>query len=118
MDTQTFEYTFPDGSIRLPSGSKHVTVVAEKTKTDALIVTPFDPITRLTSARGKKFVITHAPTGMKVVPNGVRLSRRVARLVAGALGGVCDWNQTNALAIAEALRSAGLYKWLREEVGQ
>jgi hypothetical protein len=117
--SQLFEYAYPAGVVGTDP-SAVITVWAERTATPGLIVTPYEPLDPPRDFRGKRFVITHEATGTRVTPDYVKLSRRVARLVAGALGGVCDWTftdrATGSKTAWDALTTTGMVKWLREEL--
>lgn len=122
MDTRkrkTVEYTYPEGSIR---GRKQVTVFAFETATPGLLVTPYDPLADpQPKPQAYSWTITHRHTGKKVLPPGTYLSRRVALLAAGALGGAFDWDRpldglSGVTAAKDALVSAGLFTWMRHEL--
>jgi hypothetical protein len=120
---EMFDYTFPEGAIH---AEHKVIVKAYRSVAPGLIVTPYEPCmvdeeghSVTPAANAKDWVITHEGTGAKLIPSGVALTRRVALLACGALGGLYDWTtikskEMNALAdVSKVLREANMYHWLR-----
>jgi hypothetical protein len=110
-------YRFPEGALQ----GGPATCTAIRTKTAGLIVTPVVILKHGENVfEGHGYTITHQYTGASVLPAGRGVTIRVARLVAGVLGGICDWTEADKDAMtkkgAAALNEYKLMDWLRREV--
>ena|SRR6185312_11225658 len=113
------DYTYPAGAIKdgTPTVKAYISVAP------GLIVTPAEPIRNPTpKPQAKAWVVTHTHTGLTPMRAGTVLTRKTAFLIAGILGGIYLWDSlkdTNGIGrVAEHIRAAGLWNWLRNEVGQ
>lgn len=98
------EYTYPANRMR--DGAPR-TVTAYRTKTPGLIVTHgFDYANQPTS---KLWLIVHEPSGFSL--SKTLDSRKQAKAIAGALGGMFAWSQTSLDDAPKAIEAAGFRKW-------